>query len=80
MAKLSNTITLIFVALVLFAGFETPTVVEAQLCSRKSETWSGRCTNDYQCRDHCVNNDRGVNGYCAGGYPWYRACFCFYTC
>ncbi|ANM58941.1 plant defensin 1.5 [Arabidopsis thaliana] len=72
MAKFCTTITLILVALVLFADFE--------LCKRESETWSGRCVNDYQCRDHCINNDRGNDGYCAGGYPWYRSCFCFFSC
>ncbi|EOA33890.1 hypothetical protein CARUB_v10021382mg [Capsella rubella] len=79
MAKFSNTITLIFVAL-LFSGFEAQTIVKGPLCSRKSETWSGCCVNDGQCRDHCVSNDRGLNGYCAGGYPSYRTCFCFVAC
>ncbi|CAL9238667.1 unnamed protein product [Arabidopsis halleri] len=80
MAKFSTTITLILAVLVLFADFEAPVIVKAELCKRESETWSGRCVNDYQCRDHCINNDRGNDGYCAGGYPWYRGCFCFFSC
>ncbi|XP_019094319.1 PREDICTED: defensin-like protein 18 isoform X1 [Camelina sativa] len=53
---------------------------EGGLCNRESETWSRRCVNDGQCRDHCINNDRGVDGNCGGGYPWYRGCFCFFAC
>ncbi|XP_019101110.1 PREDICTED: defensin-like protein 18 [Camelina sativa] len=80
MAKFFTTIILIFVSLVLFADFEAPTIVKGALCNRESETWSRRCVKDGQCRDHCINNDRGVDGNCAGGYPWYRGCFCFFAC
>ncbi|CAN7065048.1 unnamed protein product [Brassica oleracea var. botrytis] len=46
MAKFASIITLLFAALVVFAAFEAPTMVEAKLCERSSGTWSGVCGNN----------------------------------
>ncbi|CAN6936728.1 unnamed protein product [Brassica oleracea] len=39
MAKAATITTFLFVALVFFAAFEAPTMVDAKLCERPSGTW-----------------------------------------
>ncbi|XP_023643400.1 defensin-like protein 4 [Capsella rubella] len=80
MAKSASIITLIFAALVLFAAFEAPAMVEAQkFCERSSGTWSGVCGNNGACRNQCINLERAHHGSCNYRFPYHR-CICYFPC
>ncbi|XP_018443188.1 defensin-like protein 4 [Raphanus sativus] len=80
MAKFVSIITLLFVALVLFAAFEAPTMVEAQkLCERSSGTWSGVCGNNNACKNQCINLEGARHGSCNYIFPYHR-CICYFPC
>ncbi|CAN8240102.1 unnamed protein product [Cochlearia groenlandica] len=80
MAKFVTIITLLFAALVFFAAFEPPTMVEAQkLCTKHSGTWSGVCGNNDACKNQCIRLERAKHGSCNYVFPYHR-CICYYPC
>ncbi|KAL1188739.1 Defensin-like protein 17 [Cardamine amara subsp. amara] len=79
MAKSATIITFLFAALVLFAAFEAPTMVEAQkLCEKPSGTWSGVCGNSNTCKLHCMNLEGARYGSCSN-FPT-KMCICQFPC
>nr|ANG09049.1 defensin D3r precursor [Nigella sativa] len=79
MAKFTTFFTLLFVSLVLFSAFETPTMVEAKWCERPSGTWSGVCDNSGKCKDQCIRLEGAKHGSCNYKFPAHR-CICYYEC
>ncbi|CAN6932094.1 unnamed protein product [Brassica oleracea var. botrytis] len=80
MAKFASIIVLLFAALVLFAGFEAPTMVEAQkLCERPSGTWSGVCGNNNACKNQCIRLEKARHGSCNYVFPAHK-CICYFPC
>ncbi|CAA7042582.1 unnamed protein product [Microthlaspi erraticum] len=80
MAKFASIISLLFAALVLFAAFEAPTMVEGQrLCEKSSGTWSGVCGNSGACRNQCINLEGARHGSCNYVFPAHK-CICYFPC
>ncbi|KAL5697363.1 Defensin-like protein 1 [Ranunculus cassubicifolius] len=79
MAKSDTFITLLFAALVLFAAFKTPTMVEAKLCPKPSGTWSGACRNNNACKNQCTNLEKAKYGFCNVVFP-VNKCICYFEC
>ncbi|XP_010470470.1 PREDICTED: defensin-like protein 17 [Camelina sativa] len=80
MAKFSTIITFIFAALVLFAVFEAPTMVEAQKwCEKPSGTWSGICGSNDACKNQCITLEGAQHGSCNYVFPAHM-CYCYYPC
>ncbi|PQP99759.1 defensin-like protein 19 [Prunus yedoensis var. nudiflora] len=54
-------------------------MVEAKLCERRSETWTGWCAKT----SHTVTNNARIggaeHGACHGEFPG-EACFCYFEC
>ncbi|CAF2202114.1 hypothetical protein BRARA_G03382 [Brassica rapa] len=80
MIKFVSIITLLFAALVLFAAFESPTMVDAQkLCQKPSATWYGLCGNSNNCKNQCINLEGARHGSCNYIFPYHR-CICYIPC
>ncbi|RID56168.1 hypothetical protein BRARA_G03384 [Brassica rapa] len=79
MAKFASIIILLFAALVVFAAFEAPTMVEAKLCERSSGTWSGVCGNNNACKNQCIRLEGAQHGSCNYVFPAHK-CICYFPC
>ncbi|CAN8240109.1 unnamed protein product [Cochlearia groenlandica] len=79
MAKFATIISFLFAALVLFAAFEAPIMVEGKLCERPSGTWSGVCGNSGACKNQCIKLEKARHGSCNYVFPAHK-CICYFTC
>ncbi|CAF2060915.1 unnamed protein product [Brassica oleracea var. botrytis] len=79
MAKAATITTFLFVALVFFAAFEAPTMVDAKLCERPSGTWSGVCGNNHACKNQCIRLEGARHGSCNFVFPANK-CICYFPC
>ncbi|CAF1912431.1 hypothetical protein BRARA_B02210 [Brassica rapa] len=82
MAKFASIITLLFAALVFFAAFEAPMMVEGQqpkYCRKQSKTWSGLCTKSGSCKKQCIRVEKAAHGSCNYIFPIHK-CICYYLC
>ncbi|KAH0897950.1 hypothetical protein HID58_047518, partial [Brassica napus] len=60
----ASIITLLFAALVFFAAFEAPMMVEGQqpkYCRKQSKTWSGLCTKSGSCKKQCIRVEKAAH-------------------
>lgn len=55
------------------------TTVQAAICQRRSQTWSGWCGSSDNCNRQCINWEGARNGACHK-QGWGRACFCYFNC
>ncbi|KAJ1409540.1 Knottin, scorpion toxin-like [Sesbania bispinosa] len=58
-------------AFLLFSTWE----VQANLCQRKSTTWSGPCFNTGGCKNQCINVEHAAFGACHD-----LTYFCYFNC
>ncbi|KAJ1409542.1 Knottin, scorpion toxin-like [Sesbania bispinosa] len=73
--KFYNMFLFLCLALLLFSTWE----VQAILCRRRSQTWSGPCLNTRGCNDQCIRVEQAVSGAChPDGFG--VACFCVFNC
>ncbi|EOY14819.1 Uncharacterized protein TCM_034086 [Theobroma cacao] len=54
-------------------------LVEAQICQRRSLTWSGFCGNSGNCDLRCRNSEGALQGACHRQFLGF-ACFCYFRC
>ncbi|XP_044490380.1 defensin-like protein 1 [Mangifera indica] len=64
--------------LILVANWEMMPV-EAKLCERASQTWSGKCGNTAHCDNQCQKWEDARHGAChVRDGKW--KCFCYFNC
>ncbi|XP_027192379.1 defensin-like protein 1 [Cicer arietinum] len=68
----------LFLSLALLLLFFTREVA-ANLCQRKSTTWSGPCLDTGNCKNQCLTVEHATFGAChRDGFGF--ACFCYFNC
>ncbi|KAJ0011015.1 hypothetical protein Pint_34710 [Pistacia integerrima] len=76
MAKSVQFFALFFI-LILVANWEM-TEVEAKICEKASQTWSGKCKNTSHCDKQCKTWEDARHGACHNKGGW--KCFCYFNC
>ncbi|KAH7575056.1 hypothetical protein JRO89_XS02G0041200 [Xanthoceras sorbifolium] len=70
----------IFVVFILIASPEMMmTRVEANLCEKASQTWTGKCGNTGHCDNKCRGWERASHGACHKRDKNWK-CFCYFDC
>ncbi|KAH7575059.1 hypothetical protein ACOSP7_005622 [Xanthoceras sorbifolium] len=70
----------IFVVFVLIASSEMMRGVEANLCEKASQTWTGDCKPNQtgRCDNQCKSWEHASHGACHKRGSW--KCFCYFNC
>ncbi|XP_050214185.1 defensin-like protein 1 [Mercurialis annua] len=68
----------LFIILFLLVSTEMQ-ATEANLCRRRSKTWSGHCGSTSNCDRQCKNWEGAAHGACHYEFPGVK-CFCYFNC
>ncbi|KAI9180360.1 hypothetical protein LWI28_003974 [Acer negundo] len=79
MAKRTHYFAILFVLVLIAIPEMMMTRVEANICEKPSQTWSGNCGNTGHCDKQCKDWEHASHGACHKRDNHWK-CFCYFEC